>query len=128
MTKREQRAQNLVTHYQRLERLFNQQGGKTASGKVITGKRLSLDLLRLETQAHRITTAECNGTATEEDRQRLIEILTATRALLPNVEGIFINGDARGYALKIDDKAMRAHAYNLTQDWGGYGILSPEIK
>jgi len=117
MTTKEKRAQQLAAHYKRLEKL---------TGK--DGKKLSLKLWKLETEAHRITTAECNGTATDADRQRVEAILTEVRALMPDIEGIFINGDARGYALKIDDKAMRAHAYNLTQDWGGYGILSPEIK
>jgi len=43
----------------------------------------------------------------------------------------FVNGDCRGYALKIDnDKpegAALIAAVKMHTDWGGYGILSPEI-
>jgi argininosuccinate synthase len=39
-----------------------------------------------------------------------------------NLNGFFINYDARGYALKI-----KAGKCPLGQDWGGYYILSPEI-
>jgi len=117
MTKRERRAQQLAAHYERLEKL---------TGK--DGKKMSLKLWKLETEAHKIITKECNGEATEHDSARLEKILTEVKELLPNVEGIFINGDPRGYALKVDDQVMRSKKYDLTQDWGGYGILSPEIN
>lgn len=48
---------------------------------------------------------------------------------------VFINRDPRGYALKIDDEWIRqqradhrtVHMAGIHQDWGGYGILAPEI-
>ncbi len=40
---------------------------------------------------------------------------------------VFLNGDPRGYSLKIDDEWMRAKRPRLHSDWGGYGILAPEI-
>lgn len=41
---------------------------------------------------------------------------------------VFLNKDARGYALKINDEWMREHPdVRLHSDWGGYGILAPEI-
>lgn len=40
---------------------------------------------------------------------------------------VFINRDPRGYALKIDDGWMREHNAELHRDWGGYGIIAPEI-
>lgn len=43
---------------------------------------------------------------------------------------LHINTDPRGYALKIDDTVMRSGTYDtvkLDRDWGGYGILSPQI-
>ena len=45
------------------------------------------------------------------------------------LKGLFINGDARGYALKIEDKVMISDykETGLYKDWGGYGILAPEI-
>jgi hypothetical protein len=39
--------------------------------------------------------------------------------------GFFINGDPRGYALKIDNNKVTIPA-GLHTDWGGYGILAPE--
>lgn len=53
----------------------------------------------------------------------------------PPLVPVFINLDPRGYALKIQDSWMReqrnnsATAYKaaLAQDWGGYGLIAPEI-
>ncbi len=41
---------------------------------------------------------------------------------------VFINRDPRGYALKIDDHYMREHDAALHQDWGGYGIIAPDLS
>jgi len=41
---------------------------------------------------------------------------------------VFLNLDPRGYALKIDDAWMRANDARLHQDWGGYGILAPDLS
>ncbi len=41
---------------------------------------------------------------------------------------VFINRDPRGYALKINDEWMRANNAKLETDWGGYGLIAPEIK
>lgn len=40
---------------------------------------------------------------------------------------VFINLDARGYALKIKDEYMLEHGLNLHRDWGGYGIIAPDL-
>lgn len=40
---------------------------------------------------------------------------------------VFLNRDPRGYALKIDDEWMRKHDAKLYRDWGGYGIIAPDI-
>jgi hypothetical protein len=52
--------------------------------------------------------------------------------------GFFVNGDPRGYALKLDPEAPQVEGLpsakaliesaRLHRDWGGYGILSPEIE
>ena len=116
----------LNKHYNSLEHINNLCGG----GK-LTGKQLSLKLFKLEQEAHKITTDECNGDNTPEQDTRLEQIKEEVQALFNgNLQGFFINGDARGYALKIKDKVMR-EVYTdsrLYQDWGGYGILSPEIN
>jgi len=61
--------------------------------------------------------------ANEDDRDAY-EAMIARRvvALIGTVPGLFVNTDARGYALKVQPD----HAADLTTDWGGYGILAPE--
>ena len=75
---------------------------------------------------------QCNG---EGDRiaqdAELNRIQIAVQMLFNcKLSGLFINGDARGYALKINDKIMQQEykETGLHQDWGGYGILAPEIN
>lgn len=40
---------------------------------------------------------------------------------------VFVNLDPRGYALKINDEWMRANNVRLHSDFGGYGILAPDL-
>jgi hypothetical protein len=128
-TKKEQRAQELTAHYERLGKLFEQQGGKTATGKTLTGKKLSLELFKLEQQAHKAAEDYCNGVIQLEVWDRITtSIETQVFILMPSLKGFFINGDPRGYALKIKTETMLKENYPLTRDWGGYGILSPEIN
>lgn len=52
-----------------------------------------------------------------------------TRCRVP----IFINRDPRGYALKIEDDWVSARRDSqgfprIDTDWGGYGIIAPEIE
>jgi hypothetical protein len=49
--------------------------------------------------------------------------IRAARPLVP----IFVNRDPRGYCLKIDDEYTRANKLDIGTDWGGYGIIAPEI-
>jgi len=41
---------------------------------------------------------------------------------------VFINGDPRGYALKINDKYVRENQLRIYSDMGGYGIIAPEFN
>jgi len=82
-------------------------------------------LCRLEQQAHHITTMECNGDIQPDIAEiKLSKIEAKVKALLPNVRTLFINGDPRGYALKI--KEEEAVELQMHRDWGGYGIIAPE--
>lgn len=36
--------------------------------------------------------------------------------------------DPRGYALKIRDEWMAKHETALHRDWGGYGIIAPDLS
>lgn len=150
LTKRELFDQQLASHYSALERLASALGTPKPSGK-----RLSLALFRLEKAASAASLARCNGEAISlwlpgaripvplefsSDKCEAhwewlaLEIKRRVEQLFGCLPpGFFLNGDPRGYALKLDpDRHPNAKALieaaRLHRDWGGYGILSPEIE
>ena len=140
-TKRERRAAQLIAHYATCERLAQALG---MPGK-IDGKRISVFLLQLERDANAGCTASCNGevftcyslrfdfradeNAFDRFRDYIENRIKDFFGTVP--PAFFLNGDARGYALKIDNEKPEGkgliEAVKLRTDWGGYGILSPEI-
>lgn len=126
MSKASDRQDRLNRHYRTLEALAKQCGVTQPDGK-----KLSLALLKLERQAHKLAEDECNGDCKLSDEQvqaRHAFIAHEVTKLFNNkLEGFFINGDPRGYALKIKDDIIKTvYAYiGLHTDWGGYGILAP---
>ena len=83
-------------------------------------------LRRIEVKLHRITTDECNGDIDPDKADEMCEkLLNEARTLLPNARTLFVNGDPRGYALKLKD--YEAKQRGIYQDWGGYGIICPEF-
>lgn len=100
-------------------------------------------LRALEARGAALALRCCNGPQfpNEGDSERISgAILAKVNVLLGNLkytkEGrtirmvvpIFVNLDPRGYALKINDEWMRARReLRLHTDWGGYGIIAPEI-
>lgn len=101
--------------------------------------RLCASLRRIESAAHKFAEDCCNhlDLTDAEHTSRVNGFLARANTLLGNGSDehkygigktpIFVNGDPRGYALKIDDEYMRAHKIDLHRDWGGYGIVAPEI-
>ena len=95
--------------------------------------KLARRIHRLEIKAHRLATDYCNGengvnTDTWDEKtlpvmKALDKILHYTRLSIP----VYLNGDARGYALKIDSDYVRNNNMQIHTDWGGYGILAPEF-
>lgn len=97
-------------------------------------------LRTLENRANYNAVLYCNGPAYNgidsdvyETRQERIaeQVKKLFGGTLP--QGFFINGDPRGYALKINagnEAGMEHHPEyipeGLHKDWGGYGILAPE--
>ncbi|MCP3975942.1 MAG: hypothetical protein GY720_15785 [bacterium] len=78
-------------------------------------------LRRVETEAHHDATQNCNVGMPEGWRDRHEG---RAQRLLGDTEGrIWVNGDARGYALKMDLR----EGERLATDWGGYGLIAPEI-
>lgn len=90
-------------------------------------------LRRVENTMARVTLAHCNVGLSEEEQDRaeadalnrLDKILGWRVAGVP----VFVNWDPRGYALKIRDEWIRDnHDKPVICDWGGYGIIAPEIS
>jgi hypothetical protein len=126
LTKVERRKNELERHYKALEALALKCGVKA------DGKKLSLALWKLELKAHKAAEDYCNGVI---DGDAFDGIAAFTGVVVQglfqgNLEGLKINGDPRGYALKIDDAVFKEKYFDtgITRDWGGYGILSPEIE
>lgn len=119
---------------------------------LVSPVELCKKLRRLENQAHKITTALCNGFPDldydlQEDyikhlEDRLDKIEQTARDYLwenqdkakknfKKINAIFINGDPRGYALKLDTETIK-YFEELGEefphkDWGGFGILAPDL-
>jgi len=90
--------------------------------------KLCKGLHRIETTAHRLAEACCNGEIEDsvyaEKEQALILRLIK---IIPSAGSTcFINGDPRGYALKITEEASKTFCGH--KDWGGYGILAPDFS
>jgi len=93
---------------------------------------LSKKLFRLERRMHYLTTLECNGDASETySENETTAILKSLNKLLDfkaqNIP-VFVNGDCRGYALKIKDDYIRDNNLKIERDWGGYGLIAPDFK
>lgn len=92
--------------------------------------KLCKKLRRIEAEGAAFALRLCNGPEFESEEAQDAEhcrILDKARAILgKGGPTIFLNQDPRGYALKIHDGAAR----NLVihKDWGGYGIIAPEIN
>ena len=94
--------------------------------------KLCKRLRRLEGEAGRAALDHCNGDTTTEQWEQASEKAAAKldRILHYSAAGVpcFINGDPRGYALKIRSEWVAEHRDQaIYRDWGGYGILAPEI-
>jgi hypothetical protein len=124
MTKKQQQREAILQHGFNLIRVFNLPEG---TGPTTLCKQVH----RLEGEAHRLAERACNedlGEGYQEKKEksilkRLDAILNFRAQNIP----VFLNGDPRGYALKIDNKYVRDHELDIHRDWGGYGIIAPEF-
>ena len=102
-------------------------------GSYHEGLEVYKKLHRIEARLNRIFTNECNGLSVlteEQEEKRDAIILNKVKSLLPGCKTIFLNGDPRGYALKItteEARELRDKGINIYTDFGGYGILAPEF-
>jgi hypothetical protein len=85
-----------------------------------------LALRRIEKREHRFAEAYCNGDVTLTDEEWEARDANTKRQIAKILGyqpiGLFINGDPRGYALKVQSE----NAGDLPQDWGGYGLIAPD--
>jgi hypothetical protein len=128
MTKLQRRKLQLENHYASLRALAAACGIDN-----VDGKKLSTKLFNIEQKARKSAIDYCNGVI-DIDAWLSDEIFfdTEVQKLFDGkLKGLIINGDARGYTLKINDELMKPGAIysdlGLHTDWGGYGILSPDI-
>jgi hypothetical protein len=94
-------------------------------------------LCRIEKRAHKLAEDLCNIEIPEEIQdKRAAAIYKQIEKVFGRVpEGVFINYDPRGYALKIrsennkkwNDIPSDNEKYISYTDWGDYGILAPEF-
>lgn len=138
LNKKEQRKANIEKHYQLCEQL-----GKITGSK-LSGKKISIELFKLEKLAHDGATARCNGenarayfpgripedfdfnrdeNAWETFCERVEDQMRNILGSIPT--GFFVNGDPRGYALKLEENSIDLPMHT---DWGRYQILSPTIE
>jgi len=121
-------AAEIQRHGEQIAKLFNLEAEPVSLAK---------KLFRLENAMHRTTTDYCNGNI---DGAEYEKIETATLDRLDVILGfrklgvpVFVNGDARGYALKIrsewivDQYRKSGGTFRLCTDMGGYGIIAPDF-
>lgn len=95
--------------------------------------KLCKHVRRLETMANKAAVNLCNIPDYQDRAEEIFESVDrAVTQLLGNGEGtntpnVFINRDPRGYALKISSEYVKAFNLDIPRDWGGYGIIAPEI-
>lgn len=84
-------------------------------------------LRRAEKEANRKACDYCNGKLSgasfDKWEEKFLARLQKKLAVEKMPEGFFVNGDPRGYALKMREKTFDG----LWTDFGGYGILAPNF-
>jgi len=122
MKARERMNERIEKHGNDLQKVFH-----TPIGGVALAKKAH----RLEVRAHKLSTDYCTGVITSErweaETNKILDALDKVVGFRRLNIPVFVNGDARGYALKMDEKYIRENNVDIHRDWGGYGILAPEF-
>lgn len=100
-------------------------------------------LRRIENQVAPMILKNCNEGVPENELDKATDrALTRTADLLgikarsaKAIEFVFVNRDPRGCALKLssewtalhNDSQRKAGKTTITTDWGGYGLLAPDL-
>ena len=121
LTDKKKMYEQIEKHGENLNKIFN------TDYEPIT---LCKKLRPLEFKAHKLSTDYCNGDIEYEFWESQTDIILKRVMKILNLKtdfNIFVNGDCRGYALKIFDDYIRKNNITIYQDWGGYGILAPDF-
>lgn len=96
-------------------------------------KRRYGSLVQIETRGHKLAEDYCNGDINSEQFDKHLSLVTKQLRVFfkdaknrKAVQSLRLNGDPRGYFLKLEDSFMHETRAVLKTDWGGYGILCPE--
>jgi hypothetical protein len=121
----QQQENKIISHGEKIIKLF-------CMDKKTDSLKLCKRLRRFENKAYELSLKSCNEGLNKDDEEKAKEILSDLDKLInfkkQNIK-VFINYDARGYALKIDDKHRGIlREIGFICDWGGFGIIAPEIK
>lgn len=130
MNRKNRMREQILQHGFKLQHIF--MADKMVTGDAIPPVTLAKAVHRLEAKAHRMAEDYCNGLIESEEwmEKKEASILKSLDNILNfRAQGIpvIVNGDPRGYALKIDDAYVRKHNLDIHRDWGGYGILAPDF-
>lgn len=90
---------------------------------------LSKRIFSIEYKAHRLAEDYTNGEIeTDQYEVAAQKLLIRLSKIIGknNMRKVFLNGDPRGYALKLTEKASKS--VKIHKDWGGYGILAPDFR
>jgi hypothetical protein len=118
------KTERIARHIENIQRIFH-------NTRECEPEVLAFNLRALERRARRLATdASDRPMTTDEYAQReeiiLLELDRTLRFRAAKIP-VFLNDDARGYALKIQADYVSEHKLMIHTDLGGYGILWPEF-
>ena len=111
--------ENITAHGNNLKKLFKLDNS-------VDSVKLCKSLFKLENQAQKLALEYCNYGNLDNDAVESILKKAGVLLNITDINQIFFNGDARGYALKISDNFCKDK--EIFKDWGGYGILAPDFR
>ena len=96
-----------------------------------SGVELCKALFRLENKMHNMATDSCNGIINDTvyDKAEAAALRQVNNLLKPGTIKIFVNGDPRGFALKINyEQSVEMRDIPFYRDFGGYMIIAPKFS
>jgi hypothetical protein len=132
-TKKDRMYERIHAHGLKLLAIFP---GATEKEPIALAKRA----FALERRAHQIQVEDCNGnpsckTEAEYEAWKLTldKRSDLVRGAFKRLFGVrlekpfFMNGDPRGYCLKVKSEYVVFTNMDIPRDWGGYGLIAPDL-